>query len=606
MKVYVIHPKLSIDMTDSTKEFYDVMIEELEIYLHVIRVNSDSTLLNTDFSESDSVIIFNSKDKQYSQNVRSFLNKLNKKIEKNKFFPIASCKESRVPCEIIDTSQSYDFVDKLAVRKLTEEHINVVAQDFARYVISSMQPTLTNEVMNIFISHRRADGEEKARDIFSRLQERANVKAYRDLIKVRAGQEAQEDIERNLALSDFVLFLDTPQAGNSIWIEKELRLAIKQNIPILWVKDGADINRKKLLLKPYDQPHIQSVVDEMNDEKFELFIEKIIKEGYKLVRKQSEKALFYLAELNRLSDEKLINLEWKDRNSMVATIKIPRPKSRYHERSLEHRIQIFGRNINNEDHISFERRFDKRNIDASLLLTPSKSSYKRIQEEILIDSLDDYLGYLENAVSPRIAKNKAIVISGAFPDCEPEFQSVLNGAVKDISESIILGGYKLIFGAHPTFKHLIVQAKNLHAKDDKSAIKMYVSKFFVTDGLIAEDEKIMTVVGTEQKDNIKSSLTLMRELMINDEDVVAMIVLGGKTSAGGHNPGIDEEISIAQKRGVPVFLLGSVGGRSSEIVQECIDTGSFDLMNCNGYDFNRNIAKETCYKAAVRKIMSIL
>jgi hypothetical protein len=39
----------------------------------------------------------------------------------------------------------------------------------------------------------------------------------------------------------------------------------------------------------------------------------------------------------------------------------------------------------------------------------------------------------------------------------------------------------------------------------------------------------------------------------------------GKTSRGGHSPGVDEEIQIARAAGLPVYIFGSVGGRSSEL-----------------------------------------
>lgn len=606
MKVHIIKPSLCLDMSDEINEFYDVMIEELETYLPVVRVNSHSTLLNTEFSDSDSVIIFNNPDQIYSSQVRSFLKNAKSLLDDTSFFSVATCKDSRYPCEIIGESQSYDLIDQLKVRCLTEENINLIALDFARYIISTMQPTLTNNEMNIFISHKRKDGEDKARSIYENLQKRAGIMAYRDLIEVRAGEEAQKSIEANLALSDFVLFLDTPEAGDSIWIEKELRLAIEQNIPILWLRDGDEFNRKKLRLKPFDQPHIKVNVEDLNDDEFQLFIEEIIDIGFSLVRKQSEKALEYLAELNRLSSENLIKLEWQNRNSMVATINLPRPKSRYDERPIEHRIQIFGRSIKADDQKNFMATHHLPNLDTSLLLTASKSSYMKIQDRVLIDSLDDYLGYIERTLKPRVSKQKVIILSGAFPDCEPEFQYVLNNALKSISESIITEGYTLSFGAHPTFKHLVFQSQNLYASKDKNAVKMYVSKYFVTEALIQEDAKKITVVSIDAKPSREESLTLLRESMIGDVEAVALIALGGKTSAGGHNPGIDEEIEIARKYGVPVFLIGSVGGRSSELSKECIDQGSFSELNSYDYEFNRRIAKETRYKTAIREIMKKL
>jgi hypothetical protein len=53
--------------------------------------------------------------------------------------------------------------------------------------------------------------------------------------------------------------------------------------------------------------------------------------------------------------------------------------------------------------------------------------------------------------------------------------------------------------------------------------------------------------------------------MLGDAEAGALVVIGGKTLRGGHTPGVDEEIQLARKAGIPVFLFGSVGGRSSEL-----------------------------------------
>ena len=61
------------------------------------------------------------------------------------------------------------------------------------------------------------------------------------------------------------------------------------------------------------------------------------------------------------------------------------------------------------------------------------------------------------------------------------------------------------------------------------------------------------------------SLTAMRQVMLNDSEAGALVVIGGKTARGGHTPGVDEEIQLARTAGLPVYIFGSVGGRSSEI-----------------------------------------
>jgi hypothetical protein len=56
--------------------------------------------------------------------------------------------------------------------------------------------------------------------------------------------------------------------------------------------------------------------------------------------------------------------------------------------------------------------------------------------------------------------------------------------------------------------------------------------------------------------------------MINDSQSAGLIALGGKTTAGGHAPGVDEEVALAHEAGIPVFIVGSVGGRSGQLASE--------------------------------------
>ena len=55
--------------------------------------------------------------------------------------------------------------------------------------------------------------------------------------------------------------------------------------------------------------------------------------------------------------------------------------------------------------------------------------------------------------------------------------------------------------------------------------------------------------------------------MMNNKDAVALVVIGGKTPSA-QKPGVDEEVELAKKLSIPVFLIGSVEGRSSEIASK--------------------------------------
>jgi hypothetical protein len=174
---------------------------------------------------------------------------------------------------------------------------------------------------------------------------------------------------------------------------------------------------------------------------------------------------------------------------------------------------------------------------------------------------------IQRGISPRKAKAKRLVISGAFPDCEPEFQQNMTNAVYAMVEAGLRGGIGISFGAHPTFQFMIFEvAKRLRPSDYLSAVRMYISRFFVTDPTIDEFRKDTEVIPIDANGSRASSLTRVREAMLRDEDAGALVVIGGKKARPDIAPGVDEEIALARKAGLPVYVIGSVGGRSSEFI----------------------------------------
>lgn len=114
-------------------------------------------------------------------------------------------------------------------------------------------------------------------------------------------------------------------------------------------------------------------------------------------------------------------------------------------------------------------------------------------------------------------------------------------------------------------------ARRQRPGDYINAVHMYISKYFVTQAEINEITNKATVYATENVNNDRAeSLTAMRQAMISDEEVAGIVLLGGKQHI--HiKPGIDEELELAQQKGIPAFIIGSVGGRSSELAKEIIE-----------------------------------
>jgi hypothetical protein len=144
----------------------------------------------------------------------------------------------------------------------------------------------------------------------------------------------------------------------------------------------------------------------------------------------------------------------------------------------------------------------------------------------------------------------------------------MTSAVHAMAEAALRSGAGLSFGAHPTFQFMIFDlARRLRPDDFRKALRMYVSRYFVTESTIGELQQSAEAIPTDTvRGDRAASLTAMRRAMLSDPGAGALVVIGGKTARGGHAPGIDEEITIALEMRLPVFVIGSVGGRSSEVV----------------------------------------
>lgn len=86
-----------------------------------------------------------------------------------------------------------------------------------------------------------------------------------------------------------------------------------------------------------------------------------------------------------------------------------------------------------------------------------------------------------------------------------------------------------------------------------------------------------------------SSLQEMRENMICKENAEMLICLGGKIKANKEEQGVDIEVELARKAGIPVALVGTVGGRSSEFAFEILSQKKWESINSWDESINENL-----------------
>src|SRR5262249_10317013 len=83
-------------------------------------------------------------------------------------------------------------------------------------------------------------------------------------------------------------------------------------------------------------------------------------------------------------------------------------------------------------------------------------------------------------------------------------------------------------------------------------------------------------------DTRNRSLSAMRKVLVNCQNV--MVAVGGKMhSRDGLVPGVQEEMKLAQERGIPRFLVGGLGGFARELAKELTPS---DLSNSLPIDAN--------------------
>ena len=213
------------------------------------------------------------------------------------------------------------------------------------------------------------------------------------------------------------------------------------------------------------------------------------------------------------------------------------------------------------------------------------------------------------ANSPRSPDGRELLLFAAMGPGQGAVQE-FRDAVNDVATFWLGQGGRIRFGGHPTVTATVnwVASTDVPGRE-RDHVVIYQSEFFVTPQLLAEVSSIATVVGTpvrgEGDSQRAQSLTHMRELMIGGSSAVAAIVVGGRTYAeSGRPPGIEEEVQIARRQGVPVYVLGAAGGEAALVAERLRQQNPpfADLGNQLSSAENEFLATTDDYTAAAQLI----
>lgn len=611
MNVIFCKPELTMIELKVATEFYIGCSEILNLYTtNVLYISTEiqiNQLLSNAVSKDDILVFFTSEKGVYSDTILKLIRKYNDANSRIWAIAVEGNDECRRPPEPVSDKQSFDVFSRKENRSSLKNNIKAIAQLFARKIVAqTLSPLYRDEVL-YFISHRRKDGEHiaaKLADGLRLLTRERNV--YRDVVNVEVGDDAQKDIDEHLSVSDVVIFLQTEQAQYSSYIAKELCYALVNDIPVLWIQiDNASYD--KMEIHPGQEPILRYRSEEFElKDRLEEIVDEVEDKCFQLIMNSSNQVYSYVEYFHEMGRAGKINLT-NDNNSTLAYGIEYREKTRdlYNSGLRKHYVQCFGRNPQKEDIQNFinkvkkENRYD--NYDKLFLLSNHGCRTKYVANaKILEENYDDYLMNLENASGiKRQKRNKRIILSGAFPDCDEIYKASLLEALVVYSREILKNGYTLVFGAHPTFQKLIFDIGSLYASDVKYSIEMHMDRKYIGEYDRDDLQEKCTLI-------LADNLQQMRENMICKEKSEMLICLGGKIKEDKSQQGVDMEVELAKKSGIPVALVGTVGGRSSEYAFQKLIEGDWSDLNSWNKSINEGLFYNMNHRLNIKRLLNII
>lgn len=611
MNVIFCEPGLTMTELKSATEFFQTCRRILDSY--VTNVHYISTIFQVDqllaqgAGKDDIFVFFTSEKGEYTEKILKLIEKYNNAQSRIWAVAMEGNPECRRPPEPVTDKQSFDVASRKENRNPLKNNVKAIAQLFARKIIAqTLSPYYQDEVL-YFISHRRKDGEQvaaKLADGLRLLTRERNV--YRDVVNVKVGDDAQKDIDEHLIVSDVLIFLQTKEAQYSSNIMKELCYALVNDIPVLWIQiDNASY--KDLEIHPGEKPALSYQSEEFeSSDRLEEIVDEVEEKCFQLIMNSSNQVSSYIECLNEIGDTGKIKLE-NDANSVLAYSIEYREKTKdlYDPGIRKHYIQCFGRNPKENDIQKFiekvkrENNYD--NYDKLFLLSNHGCREKYIQKsKVMEENYDDYIMNLENMAGVKVRhQNKRIILSGAFPECDEIYKASLLEALVVYSREIIKNGYTLVFGAHPTFQKLIFDIGSLYASDVKYSIEMHMSKDYLKQYDVEDLQEKCTLI-------LADDLPEMRENMICKEKSEMLICLGGKIKPDKSQQGVDIEVDLAKKVNIPVALVGTVGGRSSEYAFEKLTAGDWSDLNPWEGSLNEALFYNMNHRLMIKRLLNII
>ncbi len=176
-----------------------------------------------------------------------------------------------------------------------------------------------------------------------------------------------------------------------------------------------------------------------------------------------------------------------------------------------------------------------------------------------------------------------IGISGAIPNradwSEPAMDRGILEFVSLFSGIVLKYGGRIVHGCDPTFTPVILRQARLQGRDrHRKPVTLIMSELWAQDLSADEIDSLTDIAefvttkrfgtkGPEDAETRNRSLSAMRRVLIDAQNVI--VAVGGMIHSGdGIVPGVAEEITLAEKKGLPRFLAGGLGGLTQKLAVE--------------------------------------
>lgn len=608
MNVIFCRPELTMTNIEDASLFFHACCEILDDYIYNLRYISSFGLIRQmmlEYADKDDILIFfTAENGVYDNQILKLLRKYND--AKSRIWPVAmeATFECRKPPEPVSDRQSFDVSCRKENRNPLKNNLKAVAQIFARKIIAQTLSPLYSDDVLYFISHCRKDGEQLAAKLADKLRLLTRERTiYRDVVNVAVGDNAQKNIDEHLKISDALIFLQTQQAQHSKFIMKELCHALLNDIPIVWIQiDNAPYDDMEI--RPCEKPLLCYDSDEFDDPKrLEEIVDEIEEKCFQLIMNSSRQVYSYVECLMEMEKTNKIKLNRDIENTLAYRIEYKENvKDIYDSGIRKHYIQCFGRNPKTKDIEKFCTNVKSKELYKEcnrifLLSVHGKRQNSSSEEKIYEENYEDYLANIQNIFGDHNPKkDKRIIISGAFPDYDEIYKNSLTEAVIIYARQIIQSGYTLVFGSHPTFQPIIFDIGKLYSSDVTYSIEMHMDKTYAS-------KYNLDLLHTKCHLILSDGLQKMRENMICREKAEMLICLGGKIKKDSLLQGVDIEVELARKCGIPVALVGTVGGRSSEYSFELLKQGNWEKINPWGRELNEGLFYNVNHRLMAERLL---